>query len=97
MKIPGIVYLIVGLGITIVSSFIEKFTIFLIVGILFMAVGVVKIIMNVGGGGKKEKDKNNNNKKEIYRFAKCPGCGSFNHVDVNNCRSCGGNMGGMVK
>lgn len=101
MRIPGIVYLIVGLGISIVSSFIEKFTVFLVVGIVFMAIGIGKIIMGIRSGSSdesgEEKKVKKKNKKEIYRFAKCPNCGSFNHVDVNNCRACGGNMGGMIK
>lgn len=52
MKIHGAVYLLVGLITTVISSFIPNFLAFIVVGVIFMAVGIGKIIL-----GAKPKDK----------------------------------------
>ena len=85
MILPAWIYLLVGILVAYVSSYIDGFGIFIVVGILFMAVGVVKII----GSFAFKKEIEHPTKKHIDGYNKCDSCGAYNYKHVDKCHFCG--------
>ena len=46
MKIHGAVYLLVGLITTVISAILPNFGVFIVVGVIFMAIGIGKFILS---------------------------------------------------
>ena len=74
------IWLAVGLIITLVSIFLEGLKLFIIVGILFMAVGIAKYMI-----GKKVRA---GRKSAERKYKKCPYCGAWNYPSAGRCHHC---------
>ena len=105
-KIPGWLWLIAGIGISILSKVIAgkdnanvaAMTLFFYVGLLFIAIGIFKIILILILNKKSEKSSyekivkkatsevNNQNR---FRIVYCDNCGSKNYAFFNYCQHCG--------
>jgi cadmium resistance protein CadD (predicted permease) len=93
MRIHGIFYILVGILVTVISSFIEKFTVFIAVGILFMFIGLSKLVVGKSKSDVKVETKlknsvqNTNKNKEKY--ITCPHCKAYNFPSSEFCHHCG--------
>jgi len=74
--------------VTIISSFIEKFTVFIIVGIIFIFIGLSKFIIFKG---KKEKQIENKIEQDHskQKYITCPHCKAYNFPNSEFCHYCG--------
>ena len=97
--IHGIIYIIVGLTISIYSWFLDrkKFFVFIILGGMFVLVGLGKWIFNKNRNPRQKKHTANQYKHPIQSFeqniaAYCHSCGNaIRHFD-NFCSRCGQRM-----
>jgi len=80
MGIHGIIYIVVGLGVTVLSSYVEGFIGFMILGIIFMGIGIVKLIM-----GRTKIDEPEIN---MGQYKKCPHCRAYNWPSEKLCHHC---------
>jgi len=106
-KIPGWLWLIAGIGVAVLSKVISArdasnaaaMTLFFYVGLLFIAVGIFKILIKVILSNKKNKiivnkrskkiSSEKNNKGNRYEVIYCSNCGSKNYAFFNYCQNCG--------
>ena len=85
MKIHGIAYLVIGLFVTLVSSFVENMKIFIVFGIIFMAIGVGKLIfMKTAEEVKEERQE----RVAQPKYIRCPSCHAFNYPYALRCHFC---------
>lgn len=95
MKIHGIVYLIVGITVIIVSSLIENFLLFIIVGVILTAVGLIKIITGVTKKEKYEPEIQHEkkisypNSRDPNQYVTCKYCKAYNYPNAKFCHYCG--------
>lgn len=80
MEIPAIIYFLVGILVTAISLFLPGFTIFIIVGIILMAVGIGKYVIR--------KEKPSAPTHPSGRYIQCKKCGAWNHPHVEFCHFC---------
>lgn len=90
-KIHGLVYVIIGLSISIVSWKLknEKLMSFFYIGLIFVLIGFVKLIFNKI---KRKVGKTEKIHKATYqnqRFKYCPKCRTMLNVYDRFCRRCG--------
>lgn len=83
-KIHGLVYIIIGFFVFIVSLTSKKFIVFLFVGIIFILVGVIKFILKVNGGKVARHVKH-----ETYHHKYCTQCGNLLRLHDKFCTRCG--------
>ncbi len=111
-SIPGWLYLIFGAIITGYSQFLlnskglEKNTVFqffFYVGLIFIAIGIFKLIIRYALGEKKKKidndfaygynlEKTSNNQNNKYKLITCPKCQAKNYKTYNFCYKCGSRL-----
>ena len=102
MKIPGILYLVVGILVTIVSSILEGFYFFIFIGVVFIIVGIIKLITSMNTKKEPESKLDSEIKREedfIKRtgpdpknFVKCKYCKAYNYPNAKFCHFCGRRM-----
>ena len=105
-KIHSWLWLIAGIAITIFSKIISgrdpsnapAMTLFFYVGLLFIAIGVFKIIIQLVLNKKSQKNTyekiakkatNEVNNQDRFRIVYCNNCGSKNYAFFNYCQHCG--------
>ncbi|MBW3019850.1 hypothetical protein KY334_01020 [Candidatus Woesearchaeota archaeon] len=98
MNIHWIVYLIIGILVTSVSTFIEKFVFFIVVGVIFIFIGVVKFILRENNDATKRikqdldhtiKEIRQNDSKNPEDYIKCKHCKAYNYPHAEMCHYCG--------
>ncbi|MBW3021205.1 hypothetical protein KY334_07960 [Candidatus Woesearchaeota archaeon] len=77
MKIHWGFWIGIGLLVIAMSALNEKLTLFIVIGVIFVTVGIVKWIF---GREKNEKPKHN--------YVKCVLCGAWNYPHANVCHFC---------
>ena len=87
MRLHWSIYLIVGLIVTIVSSFMEGLGIFIVVGIVFMTIGMSKWLLS---GLTKENDVNSSVSQRAKKanYVKCSTCKAWNYPNSKVCHYC---------
>ncbi|MEK6891717.1 MAG: zinc ribbon domain-containing protein [Nanoarchaeota archaeon] len=99
-KIHGIVYLIIGLFISIASYYIkyDKLYPFFYVGLLFITFGVAKIVIGfINKEEKKQSPLNRLNPNQFrqapkQQYKRCPTCGNVARASDNFCARCGNRL-----
>lgn len=97
VRIHGLVYLIVGIGVVIPSRFVDGLQPFFYVGIVFIAIGVAKLVWRYITREKTPKMQSYKpmqqrrtqapyQQQPVYR---CPRCGSQSGALFNFCSQCG--------
>lgn len=96
VKIPAIVYLIIGAIVTAGSMYIEGLTIFFYVGLIFIAVGVFKVVIafvtkpKESAVEKQAEGIQQQQRQSAQRGIKtCPRCGAGSYPQANYCYYCG--------
>lgn len=86
-KIPGYVYVGVGVLVSLVSLIVnyEKLIFFFFVGLVMAMIGLVKLFF---GFLRKEKEPTQNKHQQHHR-ARCPKCGAVRYPSFNYCPICG--------
>ncbi|MBT3304604.1 hypothetical protein HN592_02390 [Candidatus Woesearchaeota archaeon] len=87
MKLHALVYIVVGLAVTIISAFNDQLTLFVAVGIVFMFIGIIKFI---GNKPVKELD-TPRSPREVSsdnKYVKCSHCKAWNHPHIKFCHHC---------
>ena len=95
--IPGIIFVIIGVIVSITSYFfVEEIFIFTYVGLSFVAYGILKMIYKKITSPKKETPIQHNNqvnhKKRHYHHPHCPNCNIQVGIHNNFCHNCGTNL-----
>lgn len=90
-RISGIVFIIVGIIVTITSYFfVEEIFVFSYIGILFIVWGIIKIIYKkLTSPSKKKTDFIKQHKKHRNRRPHCPYCNKVIVIHDNFCSNCG--------
>jgi len=91
MKIHALAYLIIGILVTFVSSQIEGFEFFIIIGSIFIFVGVVKFILN--GVRMPKSITPNNSLEDVHevngqKYVKCKKCRAYNYPSADFFHHC---------
>ena len=99
VKIHGIIYILIGIFISIVSYLIDAqdLYIFYYGGMFFIAFGVAKIVLRFIAGGKEgQKDAKINQQKmqahPVQSYKKCRRCGNVARLTDRFCPRCGTKM-----
>ena len=98
MELHWSIYIGVGLLVTVVSSFLEGFIVFIVVGIILMAVGIGKFIIRRTKAEKRAEDRMKGNmpaqqpKRDTSKYKKCPHCKAWNYPHVARCHHCSKRM-----
>ncbi len=87
MEIHWSVWIGLGLAISVASSVIEKMSIFIVFGVLFIAIGVVKWIMRKSSK-KSERTQKTEEKRPERKYVKCRHCKAWNYPHVRVCHHC---------
>ncbi len=99
-KIHGLVYIIIGIFVSIASWRInnEDLQLFFYVGILFIGIGAAKLLLSLVKS-KKEGEKTTHHKKislqqhlqhqQKHHYKRCPRCGSIMRLADRFCSRCG--------
>ena len=86
MKLHALVYLIVGLAVTLISAFNDQLTLFIVVGVVFMFIGIIRFI-----GNKDVREVTLKRPRELSpdnKYVKCPHCSAWNHPHIKFCHHC---------
>lgn len=94
MNIHWSAYLAIGIAVTVVSALREGLQLFIAVGIIFIAVGIIKWLMR---NSKKddahfEKLIRDRKIKETGNYTKCPYCLAWNYPYSRSCHYCSMNL-----
>lgn len=92
MKIHGIFYLIIGIGVIIISSRIEKFTFFIVIGALMIFIGLIKLITGISKKEIIEDRQDHKIKRNSEDFVTCKFCKAYNYPNAIRCHHCGRRM-----
>ena len=90
MNLHWSIYLLVGLCVTLVSSFREGLGIFIIVGVIFMAVGIGKWISHRPVDLKKRD-------RFHTKYVKCSACRAWNYPHASTCHHCNSSMNSALQ
>ncbi len=99
-KIPGTLWLIFGLAISIFSQIVKSkqdgntaaMQLFFYIGLLFIVIGIFKIVIKLVLNPKKENYIDTNiptESNEKFKIILCPKCKAKNYASFNYCRNCG--------
>ena len=95
-KIHGIVYVLIGIFVTIASYLIDRNDLwaFLYVGVFFIAFGVAKIVIQFIMGQKEEQKPQTAQQKSIHlqNYKKCHRCGNVSRLTDRFCARCGNKL-----
>lgn len=98
VKIHGIIYILLGIFVAIASYLIDRndLSVFVYVGMFFIAFGVAKIVLNFITGQKEEQKSGQTmqRKPNIHpqNFKKCHRCGNVSRLTDRFCARCGNKM-----
>jgi len=97
-KLPGILWLIFGLAISVFAQIVMSkqenptaMQLFFYIGLLFVAIGIFKIVLKIMLKPKESKyeEKNISEQDEKFKVIFCPKCKVKNYSSFNYCRNCG--------
>src|SRR3989338_3335050 len=96
-KIHGLVYLIIGIFVSVASWKInnEDLYIFFYAGILFVGVGVAKLLLSLMRNKKEDekiihhKEISHRQTQHLQHYKRCKGCGSVMRINDRFCSRCG--------
>ena len=93
-KIHGIVYIIVGLFVSILSWKFnkDKLIIFVYTGLLFILIGIAKLIFSFISRRKGKSDAANQKIQPKAQLKYCPQCGSAAKLHDKFCAKCGARL-----
>jgi chromate transport protein ChrA len=92
-KIHWLVYIIVGIFVSIFSwkTDFEKLMLFFYLGLLFILIGIVKLVFVIGKGRHKE-EKTHHKAGQQHKGKYCHSCGSQIELHHKFCTKCGAKL-----
>ena len=96
VKIHGLVYILIGIFVAIASYLIDRndLSVFLYVGMFFIAFGVAKIVIQFIMGQKEQQKPQAAQRANIHpqNFKKCQRCGNISRLTDRFCARCGNKL-----
>jgi hypothetical protein len=99
MEIPGIIFIIVGIIISYVTSKIEGMEFFYLLGAGFILWGIIKLARKaiskriLGSGPEKKESKTEYSQSQsTQNVIPCPNCGLKHYANANYCQNCGAKL-----
>jgi len=81
MKIPWAVYAILGLIVIVTSSLIDGMQAFIIIGVFFLFMGLVRFMTRPKSMPEREP-------RTDAKYVKCPSCKAWNYPTAKHCHYC---------
>ncbi|MBS3177028.1 hypothetical protein J4457_07400 [Candidatus Woesearchaeota archaeon] len=89
-QIHGIIWLLVGIVVTVIALWVGKLLLFVILGVACIAFGGYKVLVQYMTKPKESKtDKFHEQMREEQRIKYCSRCGAPGHIKSNFCNRCG--------